>query len=162
MKLSEFQNLLRAHPGKGLRLTLPDGRSVPEEFHVTEVGHVTKRFIDCGGTMRTAETVVLQTWVAEKDADHRLTTDKLLKILGLAKPVLPTHDLPVEVEHEDTVVSQYPVAGHSVDGGTIVFTLGLKHTDCLAKDACGIGTVKIGAPVTTGNSGCGCGPKGCC
>jgi predicted transcriptional regulator len=28
---------------------LPDGTTVPEHFHVTEVGLITKNFIDCGG-----------------------------------------------------------------------------------------------------------------
>lgn len=29
---------------------LENGNSVPEHFHVTEVGIITKDFIDCGGT----------------------------------------------------------------------------------------------------------------
>jgi hypothetical protein len=165
MNLAEFQTLLNAHPDKTLRLTLPDGRAVAAEFHVTEVGHVTKRFIDCGGTVRSVESVTLQTWVAENDAAHRLTAGKLAKIIGLAAPVLPTHDLPVEIEHEDAVISQYPVSGHSMEGDTLVFTLGVKHTDCLAKELCcpPALAVKIGAPVSAAeNTGCGCGPKGCC
>jgi len=31
---------------------LENGTMVPEHFHVTEVGVVTKHFIDCGGTVR--------------------------------------------------------------------------------------------------------------
>lgn len=165
MNLEEFRALLNAHPAKTLRLTLPGGRAVAAEFHVTEVGHVTKRFIDCGGTVRAAESVTLQTWAAENDAAHRLTAGKLAKIIGLASPVLPAHDLPVEFEHDAGVISQYPVSGHSVEGGELVFTLGVKHTDCLAKELCcpPALAVKIGAPVSAAeNTGCRCGPKGCC
>ena len=50
MKLSEIKNEL-----KGLNIIsfkLPNGDLVPNHFHVTEVGRVTKNFIDCGGKIR--------------------------------------------------------------------------------------------------------------
>ena len=56
---------------------LPDGSLVPRHFHVTEVGKITKHFIDCGGTIRNEEVVNFQLWEAN-DYDHRLHPEKLI------------------------------------------------------------------------------------
>lgn len=160
MNLTEFRALLHEHPEKTPAFRLPGGGLIPAQCHVTEVGHVAKRFIDCGGTVRSVEACVLQTWIDAGDDTHRLTAGRLAKIIGLAAPILPAHELPVEIEHEAGVISQYPVTGHTVAGDTLVFQLGAKHTDCLAKELCGLGAIKIGAPVNGKNSCCG--PAGCC
>ena len=54
MKLSEIKRQLPAL--QTVNFQLEDGSLVPEHFHVTEVGVVTKNFIDCGGTVRTEKT----------------------------------------------------------------------------------------------------------
>ncbi len=153
MRVSQFERLLREHPTDQLRLALPDGSLVPAHFHVTEVGRVEKRFIDCGGTRRAVAACVLQVWVAD-DRHHRLAAGKLAGILALASDLLADQDLAVEVEFERGVVSQYPVLGSERQEGLRLFHLGLKHTDCLAKDRCGI-------PVA-GEDGSGCCGPGCC
>ena len=153
MNVHEFERLLREAPLSQLRFALPDGSLVPAHFHVTEVGRVEKRFIDCGGTRRTVASCVLQVWVAE-DRDHRLAAGKLADILHLAKDLLAGDDLAIEVEYERGVVSQYPVLAAERQEGLLLFHLGLKHTDCLAKDRCGI-------PVAAGRGSDCCGP-GCC
>lgn len=53
MNFTEFLSQLRAHAAKPLIFVLPDGGLIHACFHITEVGHVTKRFVDCGGTRRT-------------------------------------------------------------------------------------------------------------
>lgn len=151
MKLSELKDILRREPTKTLRIVLPDGHSIPADFHVTEVGHVVKNFIDCGGTTRSTESVVLQTWVAANDKDHRLGSGKLANILDLARNVVPSDDLDVEVEYEGSVISQYPLGGVSVEGDHLRFTLEEKHTDCLAREACALEP-----------SGCGPSDGTCC
>ena len=139
MNLTDLQARLQARPELNVTITLPDGGHVPAHYHITEVGHVAKRFIDCGGTVRTSETCVLQTYIGSpQDDGHRLTAGKLAHILNLAQPLLSSEELPVEVEYEGGVISQFPLAGVAVTGGNLVLRLGLKHTDCLAKDRCGI------------------------
>ena len=139
MNLTELRSRLGAHPGLTLTIALPDGSRVPAHFHVTEVGHVAKKFVDCGGTFRASETCVLQTFVGSpRDDGHRLTAAKLARILELAKPILPSDKLPVEVEYEDKVISQFPLAEVSVGAGSLVLQLGGKHTDCLAREKCGL------------------------
>jgi hypothetical protein len=151
MKLSELKTALRSHPEKNLLFILPDGDPIPADFHVTEVGHVAKNFVDCGGTVRATSACVLQTWVARNDKEHRLTSGKLASILDLAARVLPGADLEVEVEYEGCAISQYPVLAVAPGAAEITFTLGSKHTDCLAREACGL-------------EPCGCGPSegDCC
>lgn len=158
MNITEFISHLNTHPDKPLLFVLPDGGFIPAHFHITEVGHVKKNFIDCGGTRRSTESCLLQTWVAE-DTDHRLVANKLAMIFGRAGDVLPNNDLPVEVEFEDFSVSQFPVTSAQVMDGALAFQLGLKHTDCLAKELCLPG---VCGPAPTVNL-LGCAPgSGCC
>jgi hypothetical protein len=146
MKLQTLKANLIEHSSKHLRFILPDGEPIAADFHVTEVGHVVKTFIDCGGTRRKAEAIMLQAWVAANDPDHRLTAGKLAGIIDLAGPILPSEELDVEVEYEGCTISQYPVTGISAEGDELRFSLTSKHTDCLAKEACGL-------------ESCGCSPS---
>ena len=152
MKLRELKSLLQDHPELQLSLQLPDGRTVPECFHVTEVGLIEKKFIDCGGKVHATTTCQLQAWIGE-DVDHRLSATKLTKILGLSTKIVPTDDIDVEIEYEDEVISQYPIAGHEIHEDTLLLRLTVKHTDCLAKELCLL-------PTVSGDSCCG--PAGCC
>mgnify|MGYP003642228923 CR=1 FL=1 len=58
MKISEIKNHLSALDQ--IAFELPDGSLVPSHFHVTEVGQVSKHFIDCGGTVRIEEVANFQ------------------------------------------------------------------------------------------------------
>lgn len=135
MTITEFTAHLHAHPERPLLFILPDGGMIPAHFHITEVGHVRKDFMDCGGTRRVAESCLLQTWTAD-DTEHRLLAGKLEMIFNKAGEIFPDHGLPVEVEYEDFSVSQFRVVSAEVHDGALAFHLGLKHTDCLAKELC--------------------------
>ena len=78
MRLSEIKNYLSKL--KTIGFQLPNGEFVPSHFHVTEVGKVSKHYIDCGGTVRKEEVASFQLW-EEKDYNHRLRPKKLLKII---------------------------------------------------------------------------------
>jgi len=136
VKLKELKSLLRAHPAAHPRFLLPSGEQIPVHFHITEVGHVAKRFVDCGGTFREREACVLQTYVAE-DFDHRLQANRFADILDLGKPILPGENLEVEVEWDCCVISQYPIESAQAFDDRLEFQLGARHTDCLAKAKCG-------------------------
>ena len=138
MNVAEFRAALAAHPGAKMHWMLPDKSFVPAHYHITEVGRVRKDFIDCGGTIRSAASCLLQIWV-ENDTDHRLETTKLAAIMEIAGPVLERDDLPVEVECEAGTISQYPVGGFEVTPAGLLFYLGTKHTACLAPEKCGVG-----------------------
>lgn len=138
MELKELKSALRAQPAALTRVILPDGEPVPAHFHITEVGHVARRFVDCGGTVHdTTETCLLQTYVAG-DVGHRLDAGTFAKILDLGRAVLPGDDLEVEVEYDCCVTAQYPLLEVRANGPHLDLLLGERHTDCLAKEKCGI------------------------
>lgn len=138
MTLEQFFAMLAANPRAALQLVLPDRSFVPAHFHVTEIGRVQKDFMDCGGTIRNSLSCVLQVLVAN-DVDHRLDTTKLLTILQQGKKLFDATDIPVEVEYENVVVSQYPLQHVEATDAGLTLHLGTKHTACLAPDRCGIG-----------------------
>ena len=137
MTVRDLVALLESQPSQPMHWMLPDGSFVPPHFHITEVGRVQKDFIDCGGTRRSQTSCLLQIWVAD-DTEHRLASTTLADILRLAGPVLQTDDLPVEVEFEQKTISQYPLAGAEPTPSGLLFTLGSKHTACLAPETCGV------------------------
>lgn len=69
MKLSEFKAALSNLTE--LNFKLPDGSLVPKHFHITEIGQVSKKFIDCGGTVREENLISMQLWESI-DFWHRL------------------------------------------------------------------------------------------
>lgn len=159
MKLSELKSLLREHADRHFRIQLPDGSAVPVSFHVTEVGRVQKTFLDCGGTLRESLTCQLQIWVGA-DYDHRIETGKMAAILDKAASYLPDESIPVEVEYEDRVISQYTVDGHRLTDEAVILNLAHKHTECLAPELCGLPAIGR-LPAISGSNSC-CGPSGCC
>jgi hypothetical protein len=136
MTLRELKSLLRRNPASFPRFILPDGQLIPAHFHITEVGHVSRRFVDCGGTFREREACVLQAYVAD-DEEHRLHADRFADILDLGRAILPGDDLEVEVEWDCCVISQYPIASARAIEDRLEFQLTATHTDCLAKEKCG-------------------------
>jgi hypothetical protein len=135
MNVENFIKQLAACPDRNLSLRLPDGSSVPSHFHITEVGHVVKRFVDCGGVRRVQETCLLQTWVHE-DVDHRLSAGKLAAVFEKVGDLLEDLSVPVEFEVELGTVAQFGLGGVSVVEGSLELALTAKHTDCLARGVC--------------------------
>lgn len=157
MKLSSVKAQLQTL--EDVTFQLPNGSIVPEHFHVTEVGIITKHFIDCGGTVRTEKAANFQLWNAN-DVDHRLKPAKLKGIIELSEKVLGMEDLEVEVEYQSETIGKY---GLEFNGKHFVLTS--KQTDCLAKDKCGIPEEKLKmnlADLPTATAAC-CSPSsGCC
>jgi len=137
LTLDGLAAVLAAHPDTQLQLMLPDKSHVPAHFHVTEVGRVQKDFVDCGGTIRHSTNCVLQVWVAN-DVAHRLDTTRLASIIQKGKPLFPTTAVPLEVEYDTGVISQYPVEEIEASPAGVVLRLGTKHTACLAPERCGL------------------------
>ena len=133
MKLSDLRAAAEKHSDAVARFVLPDGEEIPLHAHVTEVGHVVKNFIDCGGVIGKSESVLLQTHVGQ-DTHHRLTAGTFAKILKLGDRVLPHDQLEVEVEYDCCVVAQYPVSEVKPAGKHLDVILGKRHTQCLAQE----------------------------
>lgn len=153
MKLSAFKKQLSEL--QKLNFIQVNGALVPQHFHVTEVGLVTKHFVDCGGDVHEEKYANFQIWVSD-DTTHRLTPADLLNIIDISKKVLGDEDLEVEVEFQTETIGRYALDfkyGH--------FVLLTKETDCLAKLQCGIPQPKqlinlaaLGTNTCTPGSGC--------
>lgn len=156
MKLSEIKQILQSV--ENVEFQLEDGRFVPEHFHVTEIGKVTKNFIDCGGTIRKEEKVNFQLWNAN-DYEHRLKPAKLLHIIQLSEEKLGIEDSEIEVEYQDKTIGKYDLEFNGKN-----FILKNKLTACLAEDACGIPAEKEKKNLSelTSNSENSCRPGGGC
>ena len=70
MHLNQFKEALKIV--NTLRFRLPNGQLIPPHFHITEVGESTKKFIDCGNTVREEKYIVFQLW-HDQDTSHRLS-----------------------------------------------------------------------------------------
>ena len=151
MKLSDFKSFL----SKSTHLTfvLPNGSYIPPHFHLTEVGVVTKKFIDCGGMFREESKINCQLWIAD-DLDHRLSCQKAMEIFASAESELSLPDLDVEVEYQSDTIGRYGLS--YLDGRFLLISL---NTDCLAKEKCGISETVTDA----GSQTSFCSPEsGCC
>src|SRR5690606_7435938 len=117
MKLSDVKNTLKQL--ETIAFKLPNGEQVPEHFHVTEIGKISKDFIDCGGTVRREEVVNFQFWNAQ-DYNHRLHPEKLLKIIKLSEEILDMNEnLEIEIEYQGQSIEKY---GLEFDGKNFLLT----------------------------------------
>ena len=156
MKLSEIKNHLSTL--KNIAFKLPNGALVQPHFHVTEVGRITKDFIDCGGKVRSEKVVNFQLW-EEKDYDHRLHPEKLLSIIELSEKMFKFEDLEIEVEYQ----GKETIGKYDLDFDGTYFLLTSKLTACLAEDACGISPEKPKVTINEVNKANSCSPdSGCC
>jgi Family of unknown function (DUF6428) len=130
MKLSEFKNKLAEV--SEVTFVKPDGKTIPAHFHITEVGQINKRFIDCGGTVRSENNVTMQLWESI-DVWHRLKPLKLKNIIQLSEQKLEIGDHEVEIEYQADTIGKFHV--EFKDGK---FYLLPTNTACLATDQCGI------------------------
>jgi len=154
MKLSEIKSALSTL--ETIAFKLPNGDLVPNHFHVTEVGKITKHFIDCGGTVRKENVVNFQLWNAN-DYDHRLHPEKLVHIIELSEKVLGIEDLDIEVEYQGETIGKF---GLDFDGTNFLLTT--KQTDCLAKDQCGIPAEKPKVKISELQNATSCSPNSSC
>lgn len=154
MKLSELKQHL--HETDGVHFRLPNGEQVPEHFHVTEIGLITKNFIDCGGTIRKEMIANFQLWNAS-DVEHRLRPHKLLNIIALSEKALGIEDLEIEVEYQRDTIGKY-----GLDFNGKEFLLTAKHTACLASDHCGVPLEKQKVALSELKSTTCCTPGGGC
>ena len=152
MKLSTFKKTISELDT--LKFQLPDGHFVPAHFHITEVGNLTRNYIDCGGIVRQENKISIQLWVAS-DNDHRLKPDKVLDILKLAEKQFELSNIDVEVEYQQSTIGRFKLA---FDGS--VYQLINTHTTCLAQDKCGISQEKPRVRLTP--KGLSCNPESNC
>ncbi|SIN71051.1 DUF6428 family protein [Algoriphagus halophilus] len=154
MKLSELITELKGL--EELRFVLPNGELIPSHFHVTEIGQINKKFIDCGGKIREEKSVSFQLW-EDGDFNHRLGAKKLLHIIDLSIQALGLEDHGIEVEYQGDTIGKY---GIQVMDGNIYLTS--KQTTCLAKETCGAPNSSTELSINEIEAAISCSPEGSC
>lgn len=148
MNLKNLKQSLANNPEHNVVIQFESGMQIAPHFHVTEIGKVTKDFVDCGGTRRNTVSCVLQTWVAD-DIDHRLMTDKLVGIIEISTVLELDDELPVEVEFQTDTIGVYTVSDAFAHDGKFVIKIRSKNTACLANEKCEIDALPV-----AGQTGC--------
>jgi len=130
MILSELKKTLRTL--NKVNFQLENGILIPEHFHITEIGVISKDFIDCGGIIRHEKVINFQLWYSN-DINHRLKPQNIIDIITIAENSIIYEDLKIEVEYQNSTVSKYGLLFNGEN-----FILESKTTNCLAEDNCGI------------------------
>lgn len=154
MRLSEIKEILTELDN--VEFQLENGNIVPEHFHVTEIGEINKKFIDCGGVIRDEKNINFQLWNAN-DFDHRLKPEKLLQIIKLSEEKLGIEDAEVEVEYQEGTIGKFDLEFNGKQ-----FVLKNKQTACLASDACGVPVQKQKIQLSSLAKSCCTPNSGCC
>jgi hypothetical protein len=152
LTLQQLVEALNKADGRIVRFELPTTTLLSPHVHVTEVARIDKKFVDCGGTLRTDSSCRLQIYQAD-DTEHRITAAKFAQILAKGAGVLGSTNLPVEVEAEAPYLSTFPVIATRLEEKQIVISLGMRHTACLAEDVCFPANLQNKSACTPG-SGC--------
>ena len=156
MQLSHLKNITNSLTE--LNFQSENGELIPKHFHITEIGIISKKFIDCGGIVREEKVISLQLWHAN-DFNHRLKPSKLIEIIELAEKALLAEDLIIEIEYQNETIGKYDLVFNGYN-----FVLMSKTTNCLAEDMCGIIEEKPKlslSEIDNKNSSCSPG-SGCC
>jgi len=151
MKINDFKD--RLSKLNKVVFILPDNAEVPVHFHITEMGIISKNYIDCGGTIREEKVANFQIWHAN-DYDHRIQPSQIIDIIDIAEKSVNLENLDIEVEYQSETIGKYGLS-FSND----CFHLTPTFTDCLAKEKCGI---PINEEPTVQSESCCTPSSGCC
>jgi hypothetical protein len=128
MKLTELKNALEKVDT--LIFKLENGNNIAKHFHITEIGIVDKKFIDCGGTLRSERKISMQLWESI-DIWHRLSPEKLISIIKIAEEKLQLEDVEIEIEYQINTIGKFGIEFHEN-----YFILTSTSTACLAPNNC--------------------------
>ena len=163
MKTKEFLSLLEENPNKQLRFEYAPGKFVGHNYHITEIKNITIDSVDCGAGVDFWKETVIQLWESpdENDTLEYMTSLKALGILNKVDEIKPMEkevEVKFEYSNERFHTAQLFVNDFSLDTDKLIMKLGVKQTDCKARETCG-------APVqnVVQKEGATCAPgSGCC
>lgn len=127
MNIKSFKTILETT--KETQFILWDGTLVPPHFHITEVGVVEKKSIDCGNQLQNDRRVFIQLWYSN-DASHRLSSEKILKIIAQAEKNWDIEALEIWIEYQTETIGWFNL---EFNGKWVLLPT---STQCKAQDAC--------------------------
>ena len=110
---------------------------------ITEVKNITVDSVDCGAQADFWKETIIQLWESPSELDKReyMSASKALGILNKVDS-MKRMEREVEVKFEysnaDFHTAQLFVNGVEMNEDQVIMKLGVKHTDCKAKDECGV------------------------
>ncbi|NND88130.1 MAG: hypothetical protein HKM28_02660 [Flavobacteriaceae bacterium] len=165
MKTKEFFQLLNQYKDTSLLFEYAPNQLVGTNYHITEVKHVSIDSVDCGSQTDAWNETIIQLWESPADlgAEDYMSTFKALGILNKVGK-MKAYDTESEVKFEYSNAlfhtSQLHVNDYSLRGKNLIVHLGVRATDCKAKEACGVPETASVNEVETASC---CSPEsGCC
>ncbi|WP_411029670.1 DUF6428 family protein [Spongiimicrobium sp. 3-5] len=161
MQTKELLALLQEHQNKSLLFEYKPGQTVGANYHITEVKNVTIDSVDCGAGVDFWKETIIQLWESPSEIE-KTTYMSAYKALGILQKVnkIKPMEMDTEVKFEYSNASfhtaQLFVNDFQLNNDALVIKLGVKKTDCKAKETCGVPELETSAA----NS---CAPgSGCC
>ncbi len=146
MKVNEFMELLKSHPGMELKFAYNNNKYVAANYHLTEVKNVTFDTTDCGGKANYWQETHMQLWENPSEAGKTkyMTTDKILSILNRVdsiKPLLRETELKFEYGNDRLNTGVMPVHSFRSSGSEFEVRLFEEAARCKANDVCAVEAV---------------------
>jgi hypothetical protein len=162
-----FLQELRSNLSTPLVFTLPNGQTVPEGYHLTELKSVTVQAMDCGGRADTWDETIMQLWSApEGEPGRQMTGKKFLEITDQVMKAVPVNleaALKIEYGLGGEPAAHYQVGSLRFEAGVLNAQLEPLSVTCKARDRWNAeqGSAWIGLDVIASGDACKPG-GGCC
>lgn len=141
MTLQDFMTLLAANPQKEVFFEYEAGKTVPIQYHVTEVKNISIESMDCGGNPHSDKQVWVQLWATdEEQKDQALSGQKIASIIQKVHEELPLfQDKTVYFEYgnQETRTSVYQVQKVEDEEKKLTVKLFAEPTQCKPRSECG-------------------------
>lgn len=164
MKTQDFLILLEQHEDKALVFEYATNQFVGANYHITEVKHLTIDSVDCGSKTDYWKETIVQLWespneIGKKEYMSVFKALAILKKVGKMKPYTLDAELKVEYSNDTFHTAQLFINDYDIYGQNLIIKLGVKKTDCKAKDVCCASELK--ETISSNTEPC-CSPDGNC
>jgi hypothetical protein len=160
-----FLQQLRANPNAPLMFTLPNGQSIPEGYHLTELKSVNVQAMDCGGQADAWNETIIQLWSApEGEPGRQMTGQKFLEITDQVVKVVPVNmqaQLKIEYGLGGEPAAHYRIGSLALEAGILNAQLQPLAVSCKARDRWNAAQTPIGLEMI-GDADASCKPGGGC
>jgi hypothetical protein len=133
-----FLQKLRANLEMPLMFTLPNGQTIPEGYHLTELKAVNVNAMDCGGQADAWAETIIQLWSApEGEPGRQMTGKKFLEITDQVLKVVPVNmdaNLKIEYGLGGEPAAHYRVGSLALEAGILNAHLEPLPVSCKARD----------------------------
>jgi hypothetical protein len=160
---------LRANLETPLMFTLPNGQTVPEGYHLTELKSVNVQAMDCGGQADAWAETILQLWSApEGEPGRQMTGKKFLEITDQVLKIVPVDmDAKLKIEYGlgGEPAAHYRVGSLVLEAGILNAHLEPLPVSCKARDRWDAAQQDSSAHIgleMIGDAGAACKPGGGC